>query len=98
MTVAIFLQFQHFNFLKFLLLCHIAFLHLQIYIMFIISYKLLFIIIVIIIIIIIIIIIVVVAVVGDGGGGVVAVVVVTIIVIELTHSKTIRGNTCYKSM
>ena len=94
MTVAIFLQFQHFNFLKFLLLCHIAFLHLQIYIMFIISYKLLFIIIVIIIIIIIII--VVVAVVGDGGG-VVAVVVVTII-IELTHSKTIRENTCYKSM
>ena len=95
MTVAIFLQFQHFNFLKFLLLCHIAFLHLQIYIMFIISYKLLFIIIVIIIIIIIII--VVVAVVVGDGGGVVAVVVVTII-IELTHSKTIRENTCYKSM
>ena len=94
MTVAIFLQFQHFNFLKFLLLCHIAFLHLQIYIMFIISYKLLFIIIVIIIIIIII---VVVAVVVGDGGGVVAVVVVTII-IELTHSKTIRENTCYKSM
>ena len=93
MTVAIFLQFQHFNFLKFLLLCHIAFLHLQIYIMFIISYKLLFIIIVIIIIIII----VVVAVVVGDGGGVVAVVVVTII-IELTHSKTIRENTCYKSM
>ena len=93
MTVAIFLQFQHFNFLKFLLLCHIAFLHLQIYIMFIISYKLLFIIIVIIIIIIV----VVVAVVGGDGGGVVAVVVVTII-IELTHSKTIRENTCYKSM
>ena len=93
MTVAIFLQFQHFHFLKFLLLCHIAFLHLQIYIMFIISYKLLFIIIVIIIIIII----VVVAVVVGDGGGVVAVVVVTII-IELTHSKTIRENTCYKSM
>ena len=94
MTVAIFLRFQHFNFLKFLLLCHIAFLHLQFYIMFIISYKLLFIIIVIIIIIIIV---VAVVVVGDGGG-VVAVVVVTIIVIELTHSKTIWENTCYKRM
>ena len=93
MTVAIFLRFQHFNFLKFLLLCHIAFLHLQFYIMFIISYKLLFIIVIIIIIII-----VVAVVVGGDGGGVVAVVVVTIIVIELTHSKTIWENTCYKRM